>query len=48
MKKTTNATFGIDKKELVQVASPDSRWRRRIFVSASRKSDRSFIGAFSA
>ena len=27
-------------------SSPDSRWRRCIFVSASRKSDRSFIGAF--
>ena len=46
MKKTMNATFGIDKGELVQVAPPDSRWRRCIFVSASRKSDRSFIGAF--
>ena len=27
-------------------SSPDSRWRRCIFVSASRKCDRSFIGAF--
>ena len=47
MKKTTNATFGIDKEELVQGCnSPDSRWRRCTFVRASRKSDRSFIGAF--
>ena len=47
MKKTTNATFGIDKDELVQVAplqihGGDGAY----FVSASRKSDRSFIGAF--
>ena len=27
-------------------SSPDSRWRRFIIVTASRKSDRSFIGAF--
>ena len=27
-------------------SSPHSRWRRCIFVSASRQSDRSFIGAF--
>ena len=27
-------------------SSPDSRWRRCIFVNASLKSDRSFIGAF--
>ena len=54
-KKKTNATFGIDEKGLVLVvllqilggdgSSPDSRWRRFIFVSASRKSDRSHIGA---
>ena len=34
-----------DKNELDKIAfSPDSRWRPCIFVSASRKSDRSFIG----
>ena len=47
MKKTTNATSGIDRGELVQVAllqihGGDGAY----FVSASRKSDRSFIGAF--
>ena len=47
MKKTTNATFGIDKWGIGAGRFPtDSRWRRCIFVSVSRKSDRSFIGAF--
>ena len=44
-KKKTNATFGIDEKVLVH-SSPDFRWRRFIIVTAVRKSDRSFIGAF--
>ena len=46
MKRTTNATFGTDRKELVLVALLQ-RHGRCIFVSASRKSDRSFIGVFS-
>ena len=46
MKKTTNATFGFDKGNWFRSSSPDSRRRRCTFVGASRKSDRSFIGAF--
>ena len=47
MKKTSNATFGFDKGELVQVALPQIHdGDGCIFVNASRKSDRSFIGAF--
>ena len=39
--------LGTDKREIGSSrSSPDSRWRRCISVSASRKSDRSFIGAF--
>ena len=40
MKKTTNATFDIDKGELVQVAL--------LQIHVGGKSDRSFIGALSA
>ena len=46
MKKTTNATFGIGEGELVQVALLQIHGGRCVFVSASRESDRSFIGAF--
>ena len=47
MKKTTNATFGIDKRELVQVALLQIHGRDGAYLlSASRKSDRSFMGAF--
>ena len=47
-KKKTNATFGIDEKGLVQVVlllilGGDGRF---MIVTAVRKSDRSFIGAF--
>ena len=46
-KKKTNATFGIDEKGLVQVALLQIRGGDgSIFVTASRKSDRSFSGAF--
>ena len=42
-----NAIFGIDRKELVQVALLQIHGGGRcISVRASRKSDRSFIGAF--
>ena len=44
-KKKTNATFGIDEKVLVH-SSPDIRVRQFVIVTAVRKSDRSFIGAF--
>ena len=48
-RKKTNATFGIDEKGLVQVALLQIHGGGRcILVTASRKSDRSFIGAFSA
>ena len=46
-KKKTNATFGVDKVELVQVALLQIHGGDGAYLfSASRKSDTSFIGAF--
>ena len=45
-KKKTNATYGIDEKELVQVALLQIHGGDGAYVvGASRKSDRSFIGS---
>ena len=46
MKKTTNATSGFEKGELVQAALLQIHGEDGAYLCASRKSNRSFIGAF--
>ena len=45
-KRKTNATFDLDKGDLVQVAFLQIHGGDGAFVSVSRKSDRRLIGAF--